>query len=447
MWRALWIALAETEKELGIPITEEQIKELKAHADAIDFTKIEQHEKRLKHDVMAHIHAYGELCPRARAIIHLGSTSCYVTDNGDLIQLKEGLRLISHQLVQVVQNLKNFSEKYISLPTLGFTHLQPAQLTTVGKRGCLWLQDFLMDLQAIEEKIEMIPFLGAKGATGTQASFLSLFEGDHSKVKKLDQILTEKMGFKTLLTISGQTYPRKIDSIIVDLLKNLAISSHKFATDLRLLAHLKEVEEPFEKTQVGSSAMPYKRNPMLSERVCGLSRFLISLTENSSYTAATQWFERTLDDSVNRRLSLPQILLSADAILNLMIHLTSNLVVYPKVIEKRIRSEIPFIATENLLMEAVKKGGDRQDLHEKLRQYSQEASKRIKEEGLENNLLDQIASDPHFNLKKEQIEQLTDPKLYIGRASEQVTEFLTESVDPALGKYAKLSEARSEVVF
>ncbi len=427
-WRRLWVALAEAEKELGIPISDEQIHELKTHIDDIDFDAVQEYENELHHDVMAHIKAYGDLCLKAAPIIHLGSTSCYVTDNTDVIQMQGAYKILIPKLRQTIQNLAVFAETYADLACLGFTHFQPAQLTTVGKRACLWLQDFVLDLQEMTARSSSLCFLGAKGATGTQASFLSLFEGDIEKVEQLDSLIAQKMGFDNLLTIAGQTYTRKQDILAMAPLAGLAASIHKFATDIRLLAHLREVEEGFGKKQVGSSAMPYKRNPMLSERLCSLSRFVISLTENSYYTAATQWLERSLDDSANRRLSISEAFLAADALLTTLQKVTQSLTVNKEVIARRLKDELPFIATENILMKAVKSGGDRQKLHEILREKSHAAARRVKVEGKDNDLLDHLAGD--FNLSESDLAALQNPQNFIGLASRQTRRFLEEQVHP-----------------
>ena len=397
-WRKLWIALAETEQELGLPITDGQIAELKAAADNINYDVAKEREKEVRHDVMSHVYAYGLQCPSAKGIIHLGATSCYVGDNTDLIIMTEGLRLIRKKLINVISNLADFSEKYKALPTLGFTHFQPAQPTTVGKRATLWLQDLLMDLEDLDHILGTMKLLGSKGTTGTQASFLELFDGDIEKVCRLDTLIAEKMGFDSCYAVSGQTYSRKVDTRVLNVLSGIAQSAHKFSNDIRLLQHLKEIEEPFEKNQIGSSAMAYKRNPMRSERIAALANFVIAGVLNPAITASTQWFERTLDDSANKRLSISEAFLAADGILELYMNITSGLVVYPKVIKARLMSELPFMATENIMMDAVKMGGDRQVLHEKIRQHSMEAGKRVKEEGADNDLLDRIASDPDFNL-------------------------------------------------
>jgi adenylosuccinate lyase len=434
-WRRLWIALAQAEMELGLPITKDQVAALTKYAENINFEAATEHEKSLQHDVMAHIHAYGDQCPQARPIIHLGATSCYVTDNTDIIQMRKALQILTAKLVQVLQQLAHFASEYRELPCLGFTHFQAAQPTTVGKRACLWAQDFLLDLHELEWRRENLRFLGVKGTTGTQASFLTLFNNDRNKVQELDRLVANKMGFPNLFNISGQTYTRKQDAFIFNTLAGIAISAHKFATDLRLLAGLKEIEEPFRDQQVGSSAMPYKRNPILSERICSLSRFVIALAENPAYTASTQWLERTLDDSANRRLSISEAFLSCDAILNLMIQVTKGLVVYPKMIERHIQNELPFLATENILMACVKKGGDRQDLHEKIRQHSQNAAHGIKVEGHSNDLLERIAKDPAFKISETEINSILNVSDFIGRAPQQVDEFLEKEVVPALKKY------------
>ncbi len=435
-WRRLWIALAEAEQELGLPITPAQIAELKAHIDDIDFVAVDEYEKQLHHDVMAHIHAYADQCPEARPIIHLGATSCFVTDNTELIQMRNGIEILKPKLALVIKQLAHFAKQYRATPCLGYTHLQPAQLTTVGKRTCLWIQDFVMDLNELNYRLENLRFLGAKGTTGTQASFLALFDQDHDKVEKLDQLIAKKMDFTNLLTISGQTYTRKQDIQVLSTLSSLAAGAHKFATDLRLLAHLNEVEEPFGKKQVGSSAMPYKRNPILSERVCSLARFIISLLDNPLYTAATQWLERTLDDSANRRLSISEAFLATDALLNLLITITSDLTVYPNRIQKHIEVELPFMATENILMAAVKKGGDRQDLHEKIRTHSHAAAEKVKVNGDENDLLQRISQDSSFHLNNEELTQIVNMAHFIGRAPQQVDTFLKEEVDPIIQQEA-----------
>jgi adenylosuccinate lyase len=438
-WRRLWVALAQAQLTLGLPVTQEQIAEMSAHIEDIDFAAVAKYEKLLKHDVMAHIYAYGDQCPLARPIIHLGATSCYVTDNTDIIQIRDGLQILIIKIVQVIRQLSDFSRKYADLACLGFTHFQPAQLTTVGKRACLWTQEFLMDLQELELRSDNLRFLGVKGTTGTQASFFALFGKDHDKVQALDHLVAAKMGFSHLFIIAGQTYSRKQDVVLLNALAGIAISAHKFSTDMRLLAHLKEIEEPFAKEQVGSSAMPYKRNPILSERICSLSRFLISLTENPAYNAATQWFERTLDDSANRRLCIPEAFLTCDAILELLLSVTSGMVVYDKMISKRVKEELPFMATENILMACVKKGGDRQDLHEKIRVHSQAACQRVKVEACHNDLLERIAQDPSFHLTKGELDRILNVVDFVGRAPQQVTEFLEKEVDPVLAKYRNLN--------
>ena len=428
-WRKLWIALAETEQELGLPITDEQIAELKAAADDINYAEAKEREKIVRHDVMSHVYAYGLQCPKAKGIIHLGATSCYVGDNTDLIIMTEGLKLIRKKLINVIANLADFAEKHKALPTLGFTHFQPAQPTTVGKRATLWLHDLLLDLDYVLDSMKL---LGSKGTTGTQASFLELFDGDLEKVKKLDGMIAEKMGFKGCYPVSGQTYSRKIDTRILNILSGIAQSAHKFSNDIRLLQHLKEIEEPFEKNQIGSSAMAYKRNPMRSERIAALANFVISGVMNPAITASTQWFERTLDDSANKRLSISESFLAADGILEIYMNITSGLVVYPKVINARLMSELPFMATENIMMDAVKAGGDRQVLHEKIREHSMAAGKRVKEEGAENDLLDRIAADPAFNMTKDQLLALMKPENFTGCAESQTERFLAECVKPVL---------------
>ena len=432
-WRRLWVALAEVERELGLNITKEQIDELKKHVSDINYEVAREREKVTRHDVMAHIYAYGEQCPTAKGIIHLGATSCYVGDNTDVVIMGEGLNLIRKKLIQTITNLKKFALQYKSLPTLGFTHLQPAQLTTVGKRTCLWIQELLMDLDNLDFHVNNLKLLGVKGTTGTQASFLNLFDDDHDKVKKLDAKVCEIMGFKDkYFRITGQTYTRKQDMLIIDCLSGIAQSSYKFSNDIRILQNMKEIEEPFEKSQIGSSAMAYKRNPMRSERISALSRFVIVNSLNPAITASTQWFERTLDDSANKRISIAQAFLAIDGILNLYINITSGLVVYPKIIEKHIYEELPFMATENIIMEAVKKGGDRQEIHEKIRVYSMEAGRSVKELGLKNDLIDRICNDKAFDLNKEDMKKVLKPENYIGRSKEQVEEFIEFEVDPKL---------------
>lgn len=431
-WRKLWIALAETEKELGLAITDEQIAELKAHADDINYEVAEKREKEVRHDVMSHVYAYGVQCPKAKGIIHLGATSCYVGDNTDLIIMREGLELVHKKLVNVIAELAKFADKYRSLPTLAFTHFQPAQPTTVGKRASLWLNELVLDLEDLEYVMGSLKLLGSKGTTGTQASFLELFDGDHEKCRTLDRKIAEKMGFASCYTVSGQTYSRKVDFRVLSVLAGIAQSAHKFTNDVRLLQHLKEVEEPFEKHQIGSSAMAYKRNPMRSERIASLSDYVMSDLMNPMLVASTQWFERTLDDSANKRLSVPEGFLAIDGILDLYLNVVDGLVVYPKVIEKHLMAELPFMATENIMMDAVKAGGDRQELHERIRQLSMQAGKTVKEEGKDNNLLELIAADPSFGLTEEQLKSAMQPSRYVGRAPEQVTEFLAEVVQPIL---------------
>ena len=431
-WRRLWIALAETEMELGLNITQAQIDQMKAHVDDIDYENARRHEERVRHDVMAHVHAYGDVCPDARGIIHLGATSCYVTDNTDILILRDGLGIIRGKILEILRRLRAFALQYRDMPTLGFTHLQPAQLVTVGKRAALWMQDLLMDLDDLDGAAASLKMLGSRGTTGTQASFMALFDGDEEKVKALDQRIAEKMGLPRVFPVSGQTYPRKVDSRVLNALSGVAQSAYKFAQDLRLLQHMREIEEPFEKNQIGSSAMAYKRNPMRSERICALSRHVMALTQDAAMTASTQWFERTLDDSANRRLSLPEAFLATDAVLELYANIAGGMVVYPKMIERHIDENLPFMCTENILMEAVRLGGDRQELHEKIRVHSQAAAARVKAEGLDNDLLDRIADDPAFPLDRAHLSGLLDAKLYIGRAPQQVEEFVAEYVDPLL---------------
>lgn len=431
-WRRLWIALAETEKELGLPITEEQIEELKEHADDINYEVAKEREKLVRHDVMSHVYAYGQQCPKAKGIIHLGATSCYVGDNTDIIIMAEALEIVRKKLVNVIAELAKFADEYKALPTLAFTHFQPAQPTTVGKRATLWMQEFMMDLEDLEYVKGSLKLLGSKGTTGTQASFLELFDGDQETIDRIDPMIAEKMGFKACCPVSGQTYSRKVDTRVVNVLAGIAASAHKLSNDIRLLQHLKEVEEPFEKTQIGSSAMAYKRNPMRSERIASLSRYVMVDALNPAITSAAQWFERTLDDSANKRLSVPEGFLAVDGILDLCLNVVDGLVVYPKVIEKRLMSELPFMATENIMMDAVKAGGDRQELHERIRELSMEAGKNVKEKGLDNNLLELIAADPAFNLSEEELKKTMDPSRYTGRAALQVEAFLKDTAAPVL---------------
>ena len=431
-WRRLWIALAETEKELGLSITQEQIDELKAHAEDINYEVAKEREKVVRHDVMSHVYAYGQQCPKAKGIIHLGATSCYVGDNTDIIVMSEALEIVRKKLINVIAELAKFADNYKNQPTLAFTHFQPAQPTTVGKRATLWMQEFLMDLQDLEYVKSTLKLLGSKGTTGTQASFLELFDGDQEKIDQIDPMIAKKLGFEACYPVSGQTYSRKVDTRVLNVLAGIAASAHKFSNDIRLLQHLKEVEEPFEKTQIGSSAMAYKRNPMRSERIASLSRYVMIDAINPAITSATQWFERTLDDSANKRLSIPEGFLAIDGILDLCLNVVDGLVVYPKVIEKRLMSELPFMATENIMMDAVKAGGDRQELHERIRELSMEAGRNVKEKGLDNNLLDLIAADPAFGLNEEELKKTMDPAKYVGRAPLQVENFLKKVVDPVL---------------
>ena len=434
-WRRLWVALARAEMELGLPVTKEQVEELEAHIDDINYEVAAKEEKKLRHDVMAHVHAYGAQCPKAMPIIHLGATSCYVGDNTDIILMREGLILIRDQLVRVLHTLARFAETYRALPTLGFTHFQPAQLVTVGKRATLWMNELLMDLEEVEHRISTLKLLGSKGTTGTQASFLELFEGDHEKVKLLEEKIAKEMGFTEVVPVSGQTYSRKVDANVLATLSGIAQSASKFATDLRLLCHLKEVEEPFEKNQIGSSAMPYKRNPMRCERICSLARYVIADAQNPAITAATQWFERTLDDSANKRISVPEAVLSVNAILNIYENVCAGLVVHEKVIDRHIQEELPFMASENIMMDAVKRGGDRQQLHERIRVLSQEAGQNVKDLGLTNNLIDLMAADPMFGMTREELTAHLEASRYIGRCPEQVEEFLEGAVRPVFEKY------------
>ena len=434
-WRKLWIALAETEKELGLNITDEQIAELKAHADDINYKDAEAREKIVRHDVMSHVYAYGLQCPKAKGIIHLGATSCYVGDNTDIIIMKEALDLVRRKLTGVIDLLAKFAAQYKDLPTLAYTHYQPAQPTTVGKRATLWINEFMMDLEDLEYVSSTLKLLGCKGTTGTQASFMELFGGDDEKIDQIDTKIAEKMGFQSCYPVSGQTYSRKVDTRVMNVLASIAESAHKMATDIRLLQHAKEVEEPFEKTQIGSSAMAYKRNPMRSERICSLASYVICDALNPSVTSSVQWFERTLDDSANKRISIAEGFLATDGILDLCLNVTDGMKVYPKVIEKHLREELPFMATENIMMDAVKAGGDRQEAHERIRELSMEAGKRVKEEGRDNNLLELIAADPMFHLDAAALERSLDPKKYVGRAPRQVEKYLAEVVRPTLAKY------------
>ena len=444
-WRKLWIALAETEKELGLNITQEQIDELKAHADDINYDVAKAREKEVRHDVMSHVYAYGVQCPKAKGIIHLGATSCYVGDNTDIIVMTEALKLVKKKLVNVIAELAKFADTNKALPTLAFTHFQPAQPTTVGKRATLWMQEFLMDLEDLDYVLSTMKLLGSKGTTGTQASFLELFDGDQETIDKIDPMIAKKMGFEKCYPVSGQTYSRKVDTRVLNILAGIAASAHKFSNDIRLLQHLKEVEEPFEKSQIGSSAMAYKRNPMRSERIASLSRFVVIDAMNPAITSATQWFERTLDDSANKRLSVPEGFLAIDGILDLCLNVVDGLVVYPKVIEKRLRSELPFMATENIMMDAVKAGGDRQELHERIRELSMEAGKNVKVEGKENNLLELIAADPAFNMTLEDLQKTMDPSKYTGRAEVQVNAFLKNVVQPVLDDNKEILGMTAEI--
>ena len=444
-WRKLWIALAETEKELGLDITDEQIEELKAHADDINYDVAKEREKVVRHDVMSHVYAYGKQCPKAKGIIHLGATSCYVGDNTDIILMSEALEIVRKKLINVIAELAKFADEHKNLPTLAFTHFQPAQPTTVGKRATLWMQEFMMDLEDLEYVKGSLKLLGSKGTTGTQASFLELFDGDQETIDKIDPMIAKKMGFETCYPVSGQTYSRKVDTRVVNVLAGIAASAHKMSNDIRLLQHLKEIEEPFEKTQIGSSAMAYKRNPMRSERIASLSRYVMVDAMNPAITSATQWFERTLDDSANKRLSVPEGFLAIDGILDLCLNVVDGLVVYPKVIEKRLMSELPFMATENIMMAAVKAGGDRQELHERIRELSMEAGRNVKEKGLDNNLLELIAADPAFNLSLEELQKTMDPAKYVGRAPVQVEAYLNNVVNPMLEANKEILGVTAEI--
>ncbi len=444
-WRRLWIALAETEKELGLNITQEQIDELKAHAEDINYDVAKERERQVRHDVMSHVYAYGVQCPKAKGIIHLGATSCYVGDNTDIIVMTEALKLVKKKLVNVIAELSAFADKYKDQPTLAFTHFQPAQPTTVGKRATLWTQEFLLDLEDLEYVLGTMKLLGSKGTTGTQASFLELFDGDQETIDKIDPMIAEKMGFKECYPVSGQTYSRKVDTRVANILAGIAASAHKMSNDIRLLQHLKEVEEPFEKSQIGSSAMAYKRNPMRSERIASLSRYVMVDALNPAITSATQWFERTLDDSANKRLSVPEGFLAIDGILDLCLNVVDGLVVYPKVIEKHMMAELPFMATENIMMDAVKAGGDRQELHERIRELSMEAGRNVKVEGKDNNLLELIAADPAFNLTLEELQKTMDPKKYVGRAKEQTESFIAKVVNPVLDSHKEMLGMTAEI--
>lgn len=444
-WRKLWISLAKAEMKLGLPITQQQIDEMEKNKDNIDYEVARQREKEVRHDVMAHVYTFGKVCPNAAGIIHLGATSAYVGDNTDIIQLREGMLLVRKKLLYAIEKLSKFALEYKDMPSLGFTHFQPAQLTTVGKRATLWINELLMDLSELEYRIDTLQMLGSKGTTGTQASFVELFDGDNEKIKKMEQFIAEDFGFKSCVPVSGQTYSRKIDAGVLATLSGIAQSAGKFATDLRLLQHLKELEEPFEAHQIGSSAMPYKRNPMRSERICSLARYVIIDSLNPAMTAYNQWFERTLDDSANKRISIPEAFLAIDSILNILINIVSGIVVYPKVIHQRVMNELPFMATENIMMSAVKAGGNRQELHEQIRIHSIAAGKRIKEEGLDNDLIDRIANDPMFGLSKEDILKELDPAKYTGRSAQQVEEFVECCVKPYISKYSDGKEIKVEI--
>lgn len=444
-WRRLWVALARSEMKLGLPITQEQVDELEANVDNINYDVARQREKEVRHDVMSHVYAYGVQCPKAKGIIHLGATSCYVGDNTDIIIMTEALKLVKKKLVNVMKELADFAEQYKAQPTLAFTHFQPAQPTTVGKRATLWLQEFCLDLEDLEHVLSTMKLLGSKGTTGTQASFLELFDGDQETIDRIDPMIAAKMGFSQCYPVSGQTYSRKVDTRVANVLAGIAASAHKMSNDIRLLQHLKEVEEPFEKSQIGSSAMAYKRNPMRSERIASLSRYVMIDALNPAITSATQWFERTLDDSANKRLSIPEGFLAVDGILDLCLNVVDGLVVYPKVIEKRLRSELPFMATENIMMDAVKNGGNRQELHERIRELSMEAGRNVKVEGRENNLLELIAADPAFNMSLEDLQKTMDPIRYVGRSKEQVEAFLAQVVRPILEENRELLGVKAEI--
>ena len=444
-WRRLWIALAETEKELGLDITDEQIAEMKAAQDDINYDVARAREKVVRHDVMSHVYAFGQQCPHAKGIIHLGATSCYVGDNTDVIIMREAMRLVRTKLINVISVLKDFAVQYKDLPTLAFTHYQPAQPTTVGKRATLWINDLMMDLSDLDYMLSQLKLLGSKGTTGTQASFLELFDGDHEKCRKADKMIAQKMGFKECFPVSGQTYSRKLDARVMNVIAGIAASAHKFSNDIRLLQHMKEIEEPFEKTQIGSSAMAYRRNPMRGERMASLARYVMIDLTNTYQTAAEQWFERTLDDSANKRLSIPEGFLAIDGILDLYLNIADGLVVYPKVIEAHLRSELPFMATENIMMDAVKAGGDRQELHERIRQHSMAAGRVVKEEGKPNDLLERIAADPAFGMTLEQLEAHLEPSAYVGRAPQQVEAYISEVVQPMLDENSDVLGMKSEI--
>lgn len=444
-WRKLWVALARAEMKLGLPVTKEQVDELEAHIGDIDYAAAAEREKQVRHDVMSHVYAYGLVCPKAKGIIHLGATSCYVGDNTDIIIMRDALKTVRRKMLNVISQLSGFAMKYKAMPCLAYTHLQPAQLTTVGKRATLWINELLMDLEEIEYRISSLKLLGSKGTTGTQASFLELFEGDHEKVKQLEKMIAEEMGFEDVVPVSGQTYSRKMDSQIVAALGGIAQSAMKFANDLRILQNFKEMEEPFEKNQIGSSAMPYKRNPMRCERITALARYVMIDMLNPAFTAGTQWFERTLDDSANKRISVAEGFLAVDAILNILMNVTADLVVYPKVIRQRVMRELPFMASENIMMNAVKKGGDRQALHEKLRQYAMEAGRQVKEEGLENDLIDRVLKDPDFRITEAEINDILTPENFTGRSEQQVEEFIAECVKPVLEKSGEVLGEKAEL--
>ncbi len=444
-WRKLWVALARAEMKLGLPVTEKQVEQLEKNIENIDYEVAQKREKECRHDVMSHVFAYGEVCPDAKGIIHLGATSCYVGDNTDLIIMRDALQIVKRKLINVISQLSKFATEYKSMPALAYTHLQPAQLTTVGKRATLWINEFLMDLEELEYRLTNIPFLGSKGTTGTQASFVELFEGNSEKIKNLEKMIAEEMGFENVIPVSGQTYSRKIDSQILSTLSGIAQSASKFSNDMRILQSFKEMEEPFEKGQIGSSAMAYKRNPMRCERITSIARYAMIDSLNPAFTAGTQWFERTLDDSANKRISVAESFLAIDSILNIMINVTSGLVVYPKIVHNRIMNELPFMATENIMMDAVKKGGDRQALHEKIREYSMEAGKRVKQEGLDNNLCELILKDPDFEITQEEMNSILNPVNFIGRSSEQVDEFISEHINPILEKNKNILNEKVEI--
>ncbi len=444
-WRKLWVALARAEMKLGLPVTQQQVEQLEANVDNIDYEVADERERLVRHDVMAHVHAYGEVCPDAKGIIHLGATSCYVGDNTDIIIMRDALKIVRRKLINVIAQLSDFAMEYKALPALAYTHLQPAQLTTIGKRATLWMNELLMDLEEIEYRLDKLQLLGSKGTTGTQASFVELFDGDSKKINELERLIAEEMGFKDVVPVSGQTYSRKVDAQVLNTLSGIAQSCSKFSNDMRLLQSFKEMEEPFEENQIGSSAMAYKRNPMRSERITSLARYVMIDSLNPAFTAGTQWFERTLDDSANKRISVAEAFLGVDAILNIMINVTSGLVVYPKMVRQRVMRELPFMATENIMMSAVKKGGDRQELHEKIREYSIEAGRQVKEKGLENDLCERILADDSFKITKEELDEILKPESFTGRSEEQVEEFIEKHIKPIMDANKEILNEKVEM--